>query len=262
VPGPVWIGTSWKMNKTIAEARDYVDRLLATPLPSQVQAFLVPPLTALAAVRDRLPPGCPVLLGAQNAHWAAEGAGTGEVSMRMVHDAGASIVEIGHSERRQHFGETDRTVALKVRAAVDADLVPLVCVGEPAEVRDAAGADQFVQAQLRIALSRLTPPEVRQCLVAYEPVWAIGAGGRPATPAEVAPVLAVLAEELTRLSGGVGCRALLYGGGVDQDNAAELLRGTAVNGLFIGRAAWTPEGLRTLLTVGQTEAAARGTTTI
>jgi len=107
--GLVWVGTSWKMTKTIAEARAFIDEVTASPVPDGIQPFVLPAHTALAAVRDRLPTNSPILLGAQNAHWGPEGAGTGEISMRMVKDAGASLVEMGHSERREGFGETDET---------------------------------------------------------------------------------------------------------------------------------------------------------
>ena len=140
----LWVGTSWKMNKTLAEADSYVDQLVTFPILSDIQPFVLPPHTALARVRDRLPAHSPVLLGAQNAHWAPEGAWTGEISMRMAKDAGATLIEIGHSERREHFGETDHTVALKTAAAIANDLTPLVCVGEPLVVRDVGGAEDFV----------------------------------------------------------------------------------------------------------------------
>jgi triosephosphate isomerase len=250
----IWIGTSWKMNKTIDESREYV-RLLAealaeTPLPEAVQPFILPAHTSLAAVRDQIA-GAPVLLGAQNAHWAPEGAGTGEVSMRMVADAGAQLVEMGHSERREQFGETDEIVARKARAAVDLGLLPLICVGEPEAVRAAGDAERFVTAQVRVALARLRPNEIRRTLIAYEPVWAIGTAGTPATPEQVAPVMGMIAEEIRRISDGAGCNALLYGGGVNADNAAALLREAPADGLFVGRAAWSVNGLLRLLAIGR-----------
>lgn len=254
----LWVGTSWKMNKTIGEAVDYATRLAAEPLPAAVQTFILPPHTALAAVRDVLRPYGSILLGAQNAHWAPEGAGTGEISMRMAKDAGASIVEMGHSERREQFGETDTTVARKARAALDHELTPLICVGEPATVRDAGQAEEFVAAQLAAATALLSPTELGEVLVAYEPVWAIGVGGRPATAAQVAPVMAVMAEALTRRSGGRGCRALLYGGGVDAGNAASLLRDPHTQGLFVGRAGWSASGLLELLEIAAGELRASG----
>lgn len=258
--GAVWIGTSWKMNKTIGEALEYVSGLAASALPAGVQPFVLPPHTALAAVRDRLaaapaPGPSPILLGAQNAHWAPEGAGTGEISMRMAADAGALLVEIGHSERRTHFGETDETVALKVRAALDHALIPLVCVGESRSVRDSGQAADFVAAQVRAATSRLSQAEIPDVLLAYEPVWAIGSAGRPASPAEVSSVMAAIAAEVATLSATGRCRALLYGGGVDQANAADLLAVPHTDGLFVGRAGWQVAGLIELIEIGAVHAA-------
>ena len=246
---PVWIGTSWKMTKTIAEARAYIEHIATAELPAGIQPFVIPAHTSLAAARDALPAESPVLLGAQNAHWGPEGAGTGEVSMRMVGDAGARLVEIGHSERRQHHAETDETVALKARAAVDAGLMPLICVGEPVDVHEAGEAIEFVSSQVRAALGRLSSTEVSGVLIAYEPIWAIGEHGRPATPTEVAPVVSELARVAREVSGGVGCRALLYGGSVDEANAADLLLDANTDGLFVGRAAWTPEGFLRLAAI-------------
>jgi len=248
LPGALWVGTSWKMNKTLAEAAAFVDALAGAEVPAGVQPFVLPAHTALAHVRDRLPAGSPVLLGAQNAHWGPEGAGTGEISMRMAADAGARLVEMGHSERRAEFGETDRTVALKAAAALAHGLSPLVCVGEPSEVRDAGGAVDFVAAQVRAALSGVDPADVGRVLVAYEPVWAIGEHGRPATQDQIAPVMALIAEVVAEAAGGGGSAlALLYGGGVHPDNAEELLTDPWTDGLFVGRAGWDVEGYLRLL---------------
>lgn len=242
---PFWLGTSWKMTKTLAEAGAYADDLRsaveAGSVPPEVRLFVLPAATALAAVRDRLA-GTGVALGSQNAHPGPDGAVTGEVSMSMVRDAGASIVEIGHAERRTLLGETDDMVADKVAAAVSAGLRPLVCVGETSAER-ARGATQDVLAgQVRHALSRLGRARPAELLVAYEPHWAIGADGRAATPTEVADVLAtvrqVLAEDLADTP-----TAVLYGGSVHAGNAADLVTGLDVDGLFVGRAAWTAPGL-------------------
>jgi triosephosphate isomerase len=242
---PLWVGTSWKMNKTLAEADSFVDQLLSFPMPSGIQAFLLPPHTALARVRERLPADSAVLLGAQNAHWASEGPWTGEISMRMAKDAGATLIEIGHSERREHFGETDRTVARKVAAAVAHGLTPLICVGEPLPVRDAGGAEDFVCVQLQIALSELAPAEIGQVIIAYEPIWAIGERGIPATVDQVAPIMALIRDVTTTVDGEV--RAVLHGGSVDSQNALELLGDPNTHGLFIGRAAWEASGFITML---------------
>ena len=242
---PLWVGTSWKMNKTLAEAESFVDELLTSPIPNGIQPFLLPPHTALARVRDRLPAHSPVLIGAQNAHWAAEGSWTGEISMRMAKDVGATLIEIGHSDRREHFGETDRTVALKVAAAIAHDLIPLICVGEPLAVRDMGGAEEFVGVQVQTALSELAPAEIRQVIIAYEPVWAIGEQGIPPTMEQIAPVMALINEVLTSAAG--SARAVLYGGSVDIQNATELLSDPNTHGLFVGRAAWEASGFIELL---------------
>jgi L-erythrulose 1-phosphate isomerase len=259
--GGVWLGTSWKMTKTIAEALAWVDGVedgLGTGVPG-VTTFVLPAHTALAAVRDRLaegPVAPPLLLGAQNAHWAREGAGTGEISMRMAADAGAELIEIGHSERRASFGEDDRTVALKVRAALDAGLRPLVCVGEPEEVRDAGDESAFVSAQVEAALGAVHAGEHERVLLAYEPVWAIGEHGRRPETDEVAPVLGAVAELGAARAHGPA-PTVLYGGSVDLGNAAALLGVDAVDGLFVGRSAWTAEGFLALAEVARSAAARR-----
>jgi L-erythrulose 1-phosphate isomerase len=258
---PLWVGTSWKMNKTLAEAESFVDELLTFTTLSGIQPFLLPPHTALARVRDRLPADSPVLLGAQNAHWAAEGSWTGEISMRMAKDAGATMIEIGHSERREHFGETDRTVALKVAAAITHGLIPLICVGEPLGVRDAGGAEDFVSAQLLIGLSELAPAEIGQVIIAYEPVWAIGEQGIPATVEQISPVMALINNVLTSASG--SARGVLYGGSVNAQNAIKLLSDPNTHGLFIGRAAWEASGFIEILRLCASFAGARaGSSTI
>ncbi len=243
---PVLVGTSWKMNKTLAEAADFVETLLAVGVPESVDAFILPPHTALAAVRDVLPRDAGVRLGAQNAHWAPEGAFTGEVSMRMVRDAGATMVELGHSERRTGSGETDEDVARKVASALEHDLVPLVCVGESAEVRDAGAAESFVVGQVEAALAGVEGADADRILIAYEPVWAIGTAGRPAVPEEVAPILAAIRRAAADLLTGPAVR-VLYGGSVDEDNAVALLEGTGADGLFVGRAALSATGFTRLI---------------
>lgn len=248
---PVWVGTSWKMTKTLGEARAFIDRIAREAVPTGVQPFVMPPHTALATARERLPLGSPVLLGAQNAHWAPEGPWTGEISMAMAADAGARLIEIGHSERRQHFGETDETVAAKTAAALEHGLTPLVCVGEPAEVRDAGRAEQFIAHQVRAALTQVPATATGGVLVAYEPIWAIGAGGRAARPDEVAPVLRAIVSVVAELTGGRRLRALLYGGSVSLDNAAELLADPCTDGLFVGRSAWEAEGFLRLWEVAE-----------
>lgn len=246
IDGAPWVGTSWKMTKTLAEGREFARRLAealaAEPrLRERVHPFVIPPHTALAAVAAELE-GSGVVVGAQNAHWEDAGAWTGEVSVPQVADAGAGLVEIGHSERREHFNETVATTAAKVAATLRHGLTPLLCVGEPAEVRDAGGSAEHILAQVRGALEGLSEEELGRVLVAYEPIWAIGEHGRPATVPELeAPFAALQAEFGSRAA------AILYGGSVHQDNAAELLAMDDVDGLFVGRAAWRLEGYLELL---------------
>jgi L-erythrulose 1-phosphate isomerase len=241
----LWVGTSWKMNKTRAEAVSFATRLRDAAAGGGwpgVQPFVVPPATAISVVRDALGPDSPVVVGAQNAHWEDAGAWTGEVSVPQVADAGATLVEIGHSERREHFGETDRTVNRKVRATLRHGLTALVCVGESAEVRAAGGARQHVLSQVAAALDRV--PAGSRVLLAYEPVWAIGEQGREPAVDEIAEVTRALDAEY-----GAVVTALLYGGSVNPGNAWDLLHTPGVTGLFVGRGAWNVNGYLDLLRI-------------
>lgn len=242
---PFWLGTSWKMTKTLGEAGAYADALgsavEAGEVPPELRLFVLPAATSLAVVRDRLA-GSGVSLGSQNAHPGPGEAVTGEVSMAMVRDAGASLVEIGHAERRTLLGETDDMVADKVAAAVSAGLTPLLCVGETAVERAHGEPADVLTRQVHTALGRLGAAVPDELLVAYEPHWAIGSNGRAATSEEVAEGIAVVREELDRHLPGTRT-AVLYGGSVDAGNAADLVTGLDVDGLFVGRAAWTVAGL-------------------
>jgi L-erythrulose 1-phosphate isomerase len=253
---PLWIGTSWKMTKGLAEARQYVrelrDDLGRTGL-SGVQPFVIPSFTALAAVRDELGRDSPVLLGAQNAHWEDQGAWTGEVSVAQAKDAGAQLVEIGHSERREHFNETVETTRLKVAAVLAHGLVPLLCIGESAEVNRAGDTSRFILEQAAGALDGLTAAQLKSVLIAYEPIWAIGEGGRPATVEELRAPFA----DLGHVYGG-RTRGLLYGGSVNLDNAVDLLDVDHVTGLFIGRTAWQVSGYVKILEMAAAHPKATG----
>jgi len=237
-----WVGTGWKMNKTLAQARGYAQTLSATD-PGRwpgVQPFILPPSTALASVSAVLGPSSHILMGAQNAHWEDDGAWTGEVSVPQVADAGAQIVEIGHSERRAFFAETDETVNYKVKATVRHGLTPLVCVGEPADVFAAGNSVTHVLNQVRAALDGVG--DTSSVVLAYEPIWAIGSGGRPAAPSDIADVFSALTAQWGGSVGGV-----LFGGSVNLGNALATLDVDGVDGLFVGRAAWEVQGFIELL---------------
>ena len=237
-----WLGTGWKMNKTRAEAADYVATLRAAPdlVTLPLQLFVLPPFTALAEVAAALAE-TPVMVGAQNCHWATAGAWTGEISAGQVADCGAVLVELGHSERRAHFGETNALINAKVKAALAAGLTPLVCVGETAEERDLDAASVSVARQARMALSGLAAADLERVLLAYEPVWAIGDGGEPATPAYAGAIHGVIKQAVTDLLG--TAPPVLYGGSVNPDNATALAAEPEIDGLFVGRAAWQAAGL-------------------
>ena len=245
-PKKIWIGTSWKMNKTLAEARVFAEGLLADPQGDpRIQRFVIPPFTAVREVKAMLKETT-VMVGAQNMHWADDGAWTGEISPVMLTDCGLDMVELGHSERREYFGETDETVGLKTEAAVRHGLVPLVCIGETLAQREAGHATEVLATQVRGALSKLDEKQKsRPVLFAYEPVWAIGANGMPASPdyadARQAEIIAVAEDVLGRR---VPC---LYGGSVNPGNCAELIACSHIDGLFIGRSAWAVEGYLDIL---------------
>jgi triosephosphate isomerase len=238
----LWVGTSWKMNKTLGEALAYAEQLaaFASACDSRVQPFVIPPFTAVRDVKRALA-ATRVKVGAQTMHWADEGAWTGEISPVMLVDCGLDMVELGHSERREHFGETDVTVGLKTEAAVRHGLVPLICVGETLDERESGRAEAVLTAQTEGALARLSPEQVRApILFAYEPVWAIGEKGIPAS--------ADYADRQQSLIKRVAATILpaappvLYGGSVNPGNTADLVSQPHVDGLFIGRSAWTADG--------------------
>lgn len=240
-PVTVFVGTSWKMTKTISEAQAYVQRLNGQgEWPTGVQPFVIPPHTLIDVVRSELDPAIGIWVGAQNAHWMPNGPYTGEVSMAMVKDAGATLVEIGHSERRSHFHETDETVNLKVLAALRADLVPLVCVGESREVQQRGASESFVVDQVEAAMQRVDEADRHRVMIAYEPVWSIGENGVPATVDHVASVAASVRQRFD-------ARAFLYGGSVTVDNGRDYMSIDGIDGIFMGRSAWQADGLLSLV---------------
>jgi len=242
-----WIGTSWKMNKTLAEAKAFAEALAKTDAARdpRIQRFVIPPFTAVRQVKEILAASS-LKVGAQNMHWADQGAWTGEISPLMLKDCNLDLVELGHSERREHFGETDETVGLKVEAAVRHGLIPLICIGETMADRESGRADEVLEREVKGALGKLSTEQRKATiLLAYEPVWAIGENGIPATSeyadARQREILSVAKSVLGRR---VPC---LYGGSVNPQNCAELIACPHIDGLFIGRSAWEPEGYLDIL---------------
>ncbi|UTV35267.1 triose-phosphate isomerase [Ensifer adhaerens] len=243
----LWVGTSWKMNKTLAEAMVFADGLAAADASrdERIQRFVIPPFTAVREVKARLS-GTSVKVGAQNMHWDDAGAWTGEVSPLMLADCNLEVVELGHSERREHFGETDRTVGLKTAAAVRHGLAPLICIGETLSEREAGEADQVLKRQVEGALALLEGAAKKATiLLAYEPVWAIGVNGIPAT-ADYADERHKRIAEVAEAA--LGRRVpVLYGGSVNPGNCEELITQAHIDGLFIGRSAWDVTGYLDIL---------------
>lgn len=238
--GSLWIGTSWKMNKTRDEARQWASAMTTVAFSERLQPFVIPPFTSIAPVAEALA-GSRLLVGAQNMHWAEAGAWTGEISAAMIRDCGATMVELGHSERRANFGETDETVALKVATALRHGLTPLICIGETAAEKADGRADEVLDHQVRMALSSI-PADYRQStvLLAYEPVWSIGEGGTPATAAYAGERHAAIARVAQETLGRpVPC---LYGGSVNAGNCRDYVDQPGIDGLFIGRSAWQADG--------------------
>ena len=230
---------NWKMHKTAAEAVNLVEGLKShVAAVRDMEVAVCPPFTALAAVA-RAVAGSPIGLGAQNLHWEKEGAFTGEISAPMLAELGCTYVIVGHSERRQHFGETDEIVQRKGRAAVTAGIRPIVCVGESLREREAGTTFDVLEAQVKGGLRGLSGDS--GMVVAYEPVWAIGTG-RTATPGQAQEVHAFIRKLVESLWSPAAAAAtrILYGGSVKPDNVRELMAQPDVDGALVGGASLDP----------------------
>jgi L-erythrulose 1-phosphate isomerase len=236
-----WIGTSWKMNKTRPQARAFAEELAASSVASTqaVRAFVIPPFTAIADVAAILAQST-VRVGAQNMHWNEAGAWTGEISAPMLRDVGASLVEIGHSERRRHFGESDETVARKTMAAIAHGLLALVCVGDTRAEYEAGQTSEALLRQVRAALSGVGASDRAKVVIAYEPVWSIGEGGVPADPKFANQQHQIIKQESLRFF--ASPVDVVYGGSVNPQNCRDLSMQAHIDGLFIGRSAWEASG--------------------
>jgi triosephosphate isomerase len=233
-----YIAANWKMNKTVAEAAEFVDALLPRIAATQCDVVLCPSFLALGEVVERRR-GTAVRVAAQNMHFEESGAFTGEVSAAMLVELDVEAVLLGHSERRQLFGETDEALALKVPAALAADLEPILCVGETEEARDGGETEGVLEAQLQTDLASVESTDIARVVVAYEPIWAIGTG-RTATPEQAQEACAFIRDVLRMRGAAADEVRILYGGSVKLDNAAELLGLPDVDGALVGGAALDP----------------------
>lgn len=236
-----FVAGNWKMNKTVAQARALVQELLPglQAVPS-VERVLCPPYMALSAAADLLQ-GSGLGLGAQNLHWEASGAYTGEVSPAMVKEL-CDYVIIGHSERRAYFGETDESVNRKVKAALAIGLTPIVCVGETLAENESGQTAAVISRQMLDGLKDLTPEQGAALVIAYEPVWAIGTGRAASGPIANAVLADIIRPALTTLFGAEVAQGvrILYGGSVTAANAAEFFGQPEIDGALVGGASLKP----------------------
>ena len=246
---PTIFAANWKMHHGPAAARDFLDRFLdAHTRHAGTEVWFFPPAVSLERVALALSERPGLLVGAQNVHWEAKGAFTGELSVAMAKDAGARAVLVGHSERRHVFGETDEETGLKARAVLDGGMVPVLCVGETLAEREAGNTLEVVQRQLA-AVASLEPGALAKIVVAYEPVWAIGTG-KNATPADAAAVHGAIRSWFVDRGVPAAELRVLYGGSVKPGNASELLRENEVNGLLVGGASLDPVSWHEICSAG------------
>ena len=237
-----FIAGNWKMFKTVPEAVDTVQKLHEASLGlEKAQFVVVPPFTALSEVSRALQ-GSPVQIGAQNMYWEEQGAFTGEVSAPMLKNVGCTYVVIGHSERRQFFGETNETVNKKIKSALTHGLIPIMCIGESLEERENGNTITKVQTQITEGLKGLEAEQVRQIIIAYEPIWAIGTG-LTATPDQAQEVHRFIRSDLAEKHGNdvASCAIILYGGSVKPENSYSLLKEKDINGALVGGASLKAE---------------------
>jgi triosephosphate isomerase len=234
-----YIAANWKMNKTVAEAAQFIDTLLPRIAATQSDVVVCPPFTALTAVVERRY-GTAVKVAAQNMHEEQAGAFTGEISAAMLVELDVEAVILGHSERRQLFGETDEALARKVPAALAADLEPILCVGETEAARDGGETEAVLERQLQTDLAGVDSLDLSRVVIAYEPIWAIGTG-RVATPEQAQEACAFIRDVLRMRGAAVDQIRILYGGSVKPSNAAEILSKPDVDGALVGGAALDAE---------------------
>lgn len=231
---------NWKMYKTIGEAKAFAEEFKKLYTPSDVQVGFCAPFTQLSALKEAFK-DTDIKVGAQNMHFAENGAFTGEVSADMLNELGVEYCIIGHSERRQYFNETDETVNKKLHTAFKHNIIPILCVGESLEQRDAGKEFDVVRGQMVAALKGLTAELVASLVVAYEPVWAIGTG-RNATPEQANEMCGYIRKVIEELYGDEVSEQVIiqYGGSVKPSNASELLNMEEIDGALVGGASLVP----------------------
>ena len=235
------IAGHWKMNKTPDEARALVEELIPLVADAECDVVVCPPFVDLCPVSKAIK-GTNIHLGAQNIHWAKSGAFTGEISADMLKKFGVEYAIVGHSERRQYFGETDATVNMRAKAALENGITPIICVGESLEQRERGETDEFVASQVRGALEGISADDARRVVIAYEPIWAIGTG-RTATAEMAEETIIVIRKTLRSIFGNDAAETvrIQYGGSMNPQNAASLMAMENIDGGLIGGASLKAE---------------------
>src|SRR5258705_1205121 len=236
------VAANWKMNMTQAESARFIESLLLDLGDiTDVEVVIVPPFTAIVKVTEALGKAQNIKVGAQNMYWERGGAFTGEISAALLRDLFVHYVLLGHSERRTLFGETDEIVNRKVRAAHEAALRPIVCVGETLEQRDKGNVEKILAIQLRGSLKDLSEKELQESVIAYEPVWAIGTG-RNATPEQAQEAHAFIRHTLREMSDEATADRIRiqYGGSVKPENARDLMTQPDIDGALVGGGSLDP----------------------
>ncbi|HEY6111056.1 MAG TPA: triose-phosphate isomerase [Chthoniobacterales bacterium] len=249
------VAANWKMNMTQAESAAFVKSLLLDLGDiTDIEVVIVPPFTAIAKVMETLGPSQNIKVGAQNMHWEPNGAFTGEISAALLRDLFVRYVVLGHSERRQYFSETDDIVNRKVRAAHEATLRPIVCVGETLDQRDKGNVEKILSIQLRGSLAGLSEKELHETVIAYEPVWAIGTG-RNASPDQAQEAHAFIRHTLGKMSDETTAERvrIQYGGSVKPENARELLSQSDIDGALVGGASLDPRSFAQIVLAAREE---------
>ena len=241
------IAGNWKMNKTPAEAKELISAIAPLVKDAGCDVVACTPFVDLASAQEAAA-GTNIQIGAENCHWEKSGAYTGEISAEMLASMGVNIVIIGHSERRQYFGETDVTVQKRVRAALDAGLTVILCVGETLEQREQGITSELVAMQTKIALGGVSEEELKRVIIAYEPVWAIGTG-KTATAQQANEVCHTIREVIGAVYSQAAADGITiqYGGSMNAGNAAELLAQPDVDGGLIGGASLKPNDFATIV---------------
>src|SRR5256714_12183656 len=236
------VAANWKMNMTQPESERFFESFLRDIGEiTDVEVVIIPPFTAIQKVTEALGRAQNIKVGAQNMFWEKSGAFTGEISAPLLRDLFVHYVVLGHSERRSLFGETDEIVNRKARAAHAAALRPIVCIGETLEQRDRGNVEKILSIQLRGSLAGLTPKELQETVIAYEPVWPIGTG-RNATPAQAQEAHAFIRHTLHQMADETTAERvrIQYGGSVKPENAGELLSQPDIDGALVGGASLDP----------------------